>query len=79
MLWRDQKDHCTDCYFCSVKIAGYKKHKWKIEYPRVPSAPVFAQIPCLEDVGYDADFEIEQDSVRKGLDQHEISDLVRDL
>ena len=59
----------------------------EIEYPSLPSAirpvphsgeipvPVFAQLPCLEDVGYDeklsdsndADSEIE-DSVRKGFD-----------
>ena len=49
--------------------------------------PVFAQLPSIEDVGYDenlsdsndAYFEIEPDSVRKGLDQHELSDLPRDL
>ena len=49
--------------------------------------PVFAQLPCLEDVVYDeklsdcndANFEIEQDSVRKGFDQPDISDLERDL
>ena len=60
----------------------------EIEYPSLPSAirpvpnsaeipvPVFAQLTCLEDVGYDeklsdsndADSEIEQDSVRKGFD-----------
>ena len=41
------------------------------------SMPVFAQLPSLEDVSYDSklsdsnDYEIEQDSVRKGFDQRE--------
>ena len=49
--------------------------------------PVFARLPCLEVVGYDqllsdcndADFEIEQESVRKTFDQHELIDFARDL
>ena len=49
--------------------------------------PVFVQLFSLENLDYDeelsgsndADFEIEDDSVRKGFDQHEIHDLARDL
>ena len=45
--------------------------------------PVFVQLLSLENLDYneelsgsnDADFEIEDDSVRKGFDQHEINDL----
>ena len=103
MVLREQKYHCTDCYFSFVKTSGYnKKYKWKIEYPSLPSAicpvphsaeipvPVFAQLPCPEDMGYDeklsesndADFEIEQESVRTGFhlsDLHEIWDYQKRL
>ena len=48
--------------------------------------PVF-ELPYLEDLSddkersdsNDADFEIHEDSVRRGFDQHELSDLGRDL
>ena len=37
MVWREQKYHCTDCYFCSVKTSGFnKKNKSEIECPNVP-------------------------------------------
>ncbi|KAK9696588.1 hypothetical protein QE152_g31482 [Popillia japonica] len=52
-------------------------------------APVFKELPSLEiqkyesgehrSDSYDEDFEIEDDSVRKGFDQLELNDLARDL
>ena len=100
MVWREPRDHSSDCYFCIVKTSGYnKRNKCKIEYPSLPSAirpvPHSAEIPvpvftgltseeqeCDEvessDSNYE-DFEIEDDSVRKGFDQHELNDLARDL
>ncbi|XP_069623312.1 uncharacterized protein [Ranitomeya imitator] len=61
MVWREQKSHSTDCYFCLVKTTGFnRKNKSKIEYPNLPSAirpmphsaeipvPVFEQLPFLE-------------------------------
>uniref|UniRef100_A0A6P7GL81 Uncharacterized protein LOC114333513 n=1 Tax=Diabrotica virgifera virgifera TaxID=50390 RepID=A0A6P7GL81_DIAVI len=102
MIWREPKDHSSDCYFCIVKTSGYnKKNKCKIEYPSLLSAirpvpysgenplPVFNEFPYLEEEEYgygadesdsnDEDFEIEDDSVRKGFEQQELNDLVRDL
>ena len=39
MIWRQQKDHFTDCYFCVTKIAGItSKTKKTIKYPNLPSA-----------------------------------------
>ncbi len=39
MIWKEQKNHHDDCYFCMVNIVGINKnnrHKWK--YPNVSSA-----------------------------------------
>ena len=49
--------------------------------------PVFEQLPPLENLSdaeersdsNDAGFEIYEDSVRRGFDQHELNDLARDL
>lgn len=39
MVWREQKDHVTDCYFCLTKTSGYtSKTKKLIKYPSLPSA-----------------------------------------
>ena len=39
MVWREQKDHTTDCYFCLTQIQGYsQKTKKNIAYPNLPSA-----------------------------------------
>lgn len=39
MIWREQKDHVTDCYFCLTNVSGFSaKSKKSIEYPNLPSA-----------------------------------------
>ena len=61
MVWREQSDHITDCYFCMVKTKGFNtKNRHKIEYPSLPSAilpvphselnpvPVFKKLPPLQ-------------------------------
>lgn len=39
MVWREQKNHSDDCYFCSINVKGYNS-KWKrsISYPNLQSA-----------------------------------------
>ena len=39
MVWREQSDHVTDCYFCMTNIKGFsRKNKSKISYPVCRSA-----------------------------------------
>ena len=40
VVWWEQKDHLSDCYFCLTKIDGHNfKSKLTIVYPNIPSAP----------------------------------------
>jgi hypothetical protein len=50
MMWREQQNHTTDCYFCSVDVKGFNtKNKNKISYPNFHSAirpvPHSSEIP----------------------------------
>lgn len=39
MIWREPRDHVTDCYFCLTNIIGHtSKTKKTIVYPNLPSA-----------------------------------------
>lgn len=41
MIWREPRDHTSDCYFCMVTPVGQgltKRKKWTVEYPNIPSA-----------------------------------------
>lgn len=39
MVWREPKDHSTDCYFCLTKISGITaKTRHTVKYPNIPSA-----------------------------------------
>lgn len=50
MIWREQQNHTTDCYFCSVDVLGFNtKNKKNISYPNLDSAirpvPHSSEIP----------------------------------
>ena len=39
MIWREPKDHLTDCYFCLTNVVGIgPKSKYAVQYPNLPSA-----------------------------------------
>jgi hypothetical protein len=41
MVWREQMNHISDCYFCMVpplRQGFSKKKKWTLCYPNLPSA-----------------------------------------
>ena len=54
MLWREQSDHATDCYFCMTNIKRFsRKNKSKISYPvcrsAIKSVPHDPDLPEKED------------------------------
>ena len=39
VVWREQKDHFNDCYFCFTKIDGHNSEAThNVGYPNIPSA-----------------------------------------
>ena len=39
MIWREQKNHVDNCYFCLVNVMGHsRKNKHFIQYPNLDSA-----------------------------------------
>ena len=49
MIWREQKNHVDDCYFCLVNVKGYnKRNKHKLQYPNLASA--LRPIPQSEEI-----------------------------
>jgi len=58
MVWREQTDHVTDCYFCMTNIRGFfRKNKSKISYPECKSA--------IKPVPHDPDLRVPQPPTEK--------------
>lgn len=49
MIWREPRDHTTDCYFCLTNVAGFShKNRHKVSYPDLDSA--IRPVPHSDDV-----------------------------
>ena len=58
MVWREQSDHVTDCYFCMTNIKGFSwKNKSKILYPVCRSV--------IKPVPHDSDLPVPQPTTEK--------------
>ncbi|KAL4152747.1 hypothetical protein QTP88_000580 [Uroleucon formosanum] len=71
MVWREQKDYYSDCYFCNVNVNGFsKKNKHIINYPNLDfairpvkhSASLSIPIPPEEGLNLNIEMECDQDS-----------------
>lgn len=76
MIWREPKDHFTDCYFCLTNIKGItSKTKYTVKYPNLQSAirpvlhnaefpvPVYADTTLSDNDNSDSDLtQIHNDS-----------------
>ena len=66
MIWREQTDHATDCYFCLTNINRFfRKNKSKIVYPNCNSA--------LKPVPRGNDLPVSSFPSRKELESEEFS------
>lgn len=78
MIWREQKNHYDDCYFCMTNIVGINKNnrqKWK--YPNISSAQ--RPIPHSENVPVPIFHQVmqqpQEDQVEKPISSQEDDDF----
>ncbi|KAI6647085.1 hypothetical protein LOD99_8922 [Oopsacas minuta] len=78
MVWREQKNHLDDCYFCPIDITGFSaKNKHALVHPDLDSArrPIPHDISLPIPIVKPQQIKIGSDMVEDG----ELNDLVRDL
>ncbi|KAJ8882847.1 hypothetical protein PR048_014661 [Dryococelus australis] len=76
MIWRDHKDHNTDCYFCLVpplKQGISEKKRWTATYPNLPSVVRPISHGGLPVPGPPGEYHLDNDDEAEVISYHRIS------
>ena len=90
MIWREQKSHVNDCYFCLVNVKRHSRNnKRLIQYPNLNSSlrpiphseqirvPTFTHLPQIDDEYSASSSELSQDQLEDSKFQISDSSLIK--